>query len=47
MIGVISQPDRRDIPDTIGELAVAQLSKLVLGNLAKNQDRILGYIASF
>ena len=28
VMDIISQPDRRDIPDTVGQLAVAQLSKL-------------------
>ena len=39
--------DRRDFPDTVGELAVAQLSKLAVRQSgARNQDGILGYMAS-
>jgi hypothetical protein len=36
------------IEDTVGELTVAQLSKLAVWRCSvENQDRILGYIAGF
>jgi hypothetical protein len=40
--------DRWDILDTVGELTVAQLSKLAVWRCSvESQDRILGYIAGF